>query len=253
MREHHLGTAISVLVHLCVILLLVVASFALQNRPVKEVEIDFSLMKDSERGSPAKGRQEIIEKRTRIRRGEAMIERIVEPYRPVRQNPETNSSREQIEPFPVPAIVTASDAQSETAIHGVAATYAGSPGAASSLQSYGSIADGMPGGGHSSGQDDGEGLAEGGRNYNYIRDAIMKNIRYPDEAIRLGIEGKVLLSFVVLENGTTSKIEVISGSGCRLLDESAKEAVAVTRINRKVPYRVIVHLPITYKLQGVKG
>jgi len=81
----------------------------------------------------------------------------------------------------------------------------------------------------------------------------MKNIRYPDEAMRLGIEGKVLLSFIVLENGRTGSIEVIGSSGYRLLDQSAKEAVALTRIGRKVPYRVVVRLPITYRLQGSEG
>ena len=134
-------------------------------------------------------------------------------------------------------------------------------GSFGSLQPHGGTVDGMPGqgergnwdSGEGRGRGAGEGLAEGGRDYNYIRDAITKNIRYPDEAVMLGIEGKVLLSFIVLEDGTMSRIKVISGSGFRLLDESAKEAVAITRINRKVPYRAVIHLPITYKLQGARG
>ena len=78
----------------------------------------------------------------------------------------------------------------------------------------------------------------------------MKNVKYPERARRLGFEGKVLLSFIVLENGTTKEIKVIKSSGHRLLDESAKEAVAVTRITRKTPHRVVVSLPIMFRLQG---
>jgi TonB family protein len=97
-----------------------------------------------------------------------------------------------------------------------------------------------------------EGLAEGSENYRYIRDAILKNLRYPERARRLGLEGKVLLSFVVLEDGTTSEIKVLDGSRHRILDESAREAVAETRIARKVPYRVVVRLPVTFRLHRMK-
>jgi len=59
----------------------------------------------------------------------------------------------------------------------------------------------------------------------------------------------VLLSFIVLENGTTKEIKVMQSSGHALLDKSAKEAVALTRISRRTPYRVAVSLPITFRLQ----
>jgi TonB family protein len=60
----------------------------------------------------------------------------------------------------------------------------------------------------------------------------------------------VLVSFKVLENGRTTEVKVVRSSGSRLLDRSATEAVARTRVNRKVPYRVVVHLPITYRLRS---
>lgn len=77
----------------------------------------------------------------------------------------------------------------------------------------------------------------------------MKNIKYPERARRMGAEGTVLLSFIVLESGVTREVKVIDGSGFRLLDESAKEGVEKTVIQKKVPYRVMVTLPITYRLQ----
>lgn len=300
MRENYLGTAISILVHSCVILLLAAASFAVQDRPVKVVEIDFSLMKDSAKGFPPKVEKEIIEKKPQILKAEKGSKRIVEPYRPVKQNPETVPAKEQVEPPPVPTIatssapdlakkhvapspvptvvtvsdaqsemvvhgipatyagssvVTASDAQGEMVVHGTPATYAGSSGLGRSLQARGGSAggtEGAEGGGRDTGKG-GEIMLEEGKDYNYIRHAVMKNIGYPERARRMGFEGKTLLSFMVLENGTTSQIKVEKSSGYRLLDDSAIEGVARTVISQKASYRVVVRLPITYTLQVSKG
>ncbi|OIP93985.1 MAG: hypothetical protein AUK26_00825 [Syntrophaceae bacterium CG2_30_58_14] len=274
MRENYLGTTISILVHSCVILLLAAASFAVQDSPVKVLEIDFSLMMDPAKGSLPKVEKEIIEKKPRILKGETMPKRIVEPDRPVKQNPETipaevqiepspvptivtasDPAKEQVEPSPVPTIVTASDAQGEMVVHGTPATYAGSSGSGNSLLGHGRSAgesEGAEGGGRDIGKS-GEIMLEEGKDYNYIRHAVMKNIGYPERARRMGFEGKTLLSFMVLENGTTSQIKVEKSSGYRLLDDSAIEGVARTVISQKVSYRIVVRLPITYRLQVSKG
>ena len=51
-------------------------------------------------------------------------------------------------------------------------------------------------------------------------DFIKKNLVYPDEAKKLGIEGKVFLTFIVQEDGSLTDIKVMRGvgSGC---DEEA--------------------------------
>ena len=103
-------------------------------------------------------------------------------------------------------------------------------------------------GGTGSGSQGGGGI-QGGSDYYYIRETVMKNIKYPERARRMGQEGRVVLSFIVLENGATSEVKVVNGSGYRLLDESAKEGVMKTTIYKKVPYRIVVTLPIAYKLQ----
>ena len=234
-------------------------------------------------------------RKPRILKRETTSKRIVEPYLPVKQNPEnvptkeqvapppvptitTSSSpdltKEQVEPSPVPTIVTASDARGEMVVrgtpatyagssgaqgekvtHGTPATYAGSSGSGSSLQGHGGSAggtEGAEGGGRDKGIG-GEIILEEGKDYNYIRHAVMKNIGYPERARRMGFEGKTLLSFMVLENGTTSQIKVEKSSGYRLLDDSAIEGVARTVISQKVTYRVVVRLPITYRLRVSKG
>ena len=102
--------------------------------------------------------------------------------------------------------------------------------------------------GHGHGEGRGEGLLGTG-DYYHIRDMVTRNIEYPEKARRMGLEGKVLLSFIVLENGTTSEVKVINGSGFKLLDESATHSVEKTVIHKKVPYRVTVTLPVTYRLR----
>jgi protein TonB len=276
MRENYLGAVISILVHSCVILLLAAASFAVQNRPAEVLEIDFSLMKDPAKGSLPKVEKEIIEKKPRVLKGATRPKRIVEPDRPFKENPETIAAKEQVtppsvptittssvpdltseqvEPSPMPTVVTASDAQGEMVVHGPPATYAGSSGSVSALQRQGGSAgetNGAEGGDGGAGVG-GETVLEEGKDYTYIRHAVMKNIGYPERARRMGFEGKTLLSFMVLENGTTSQIKVEKSSGYRLLDDSAVEGVARTVIPKKVTYRVVVRLPITYRLQVSKG
>jgi len=102
--------------------------------------------------------------------------------------------------------------------------------------------------GHGRGGGRGEGLLGTG-DYHHIRDMVMRNIEYPENARRMGMEGKVLLSFIVLENGATAEVRVLNGSGFKLLDQSARHSVEKTVIHKKVPYRVTVTLPVTYRLQ----
>jgi TonB family protein len=92
------------------------------------------------------------------------------------------------------------------------------------------------------------GIPEGGRDFSAIRNAVVKNVHYPERARRMGLEGKVTISFVVLEDGSTAQIRVVQGSGFGVLDEEAKRAVARTRIIARVPYGSLVLLPVQYSL-----
>ncbi len=261
MRESRLAIIISVALHACVISLVIAASVAFDNRPGKVVEIDFTLIKDQPTEQPTSEiKKQGIARGRQARRGGGAPRRIDEPGGSAPVNAAALPGEEQMVRSPAPTPVTVSDPQSETIVHGVETSSAESSGAGGSVHGHGSAtgggsysqggSGGGSGSGHGGGQGSGAGLAEGGRDYNYIRDAVMKNIKYPEQAIRLGIEGRVVVSFIVLEDGTTGTIKIVRGSGYRLLDESAREAVAITRIRKKVPYRVIVHLPVTYRLQG---
>lgn len=81
---------------------------------------------------------------------------------------------------------------------------------------------------------------------------LAKNIRYPDKAVELGIEGKVIVSFIVNEMGKVEEAQVV-----KKLDPSLdKEALRVVnnmpnwtvgRQNGK-PVRVRMNLPVTFRL-----
>jgi TonB family protein len=257
MRANAIGSAVSLAVHACIVPVLVAATL-LVKPPVRTVSVDFALMKDQTRVTPVpETRKE--ESKPKIRMlPERTAKKIIETQDALRANTEAMPRKEE-QPLSAPTTVTASDAQGETVVHGTSATYADSLGTATSLHLHDGVresgAQGSASGtGHGAKGGTGEGvkecIAEGSRGYTYIRDAILKNVRYPEEAARSGIEGKVVLSFIVMENGATGRITVATGSGHRLLDESAREAVAATRITRKVPYRVVVRLPIVYRLQA---
>lgn len=259
MKNKYSGIVISVVVHVCIILPLMAASFFEQVNLVKVVEIDFSLaVNSSSEGLVSKAEKSVIHKKPgKLKPGRASG-RLTAFDEPAKQNSANIPAKEKNESTSVPTIVAALDNQGEIGIRGTPATYADSSGTESFLSDQGGSAGGGGGTGGSSGSGrgmgsvaggGGDGALEEGKDYNYIRDAVMKNIEYPEYARRMGVEGKTLLSFIVLENGTTSQIKIVKSSGSRFLDDSAKEGVARTVISKKVPYRIVVRLPIAYKLR----
>jgi TonB family protein len=87
------------------------------------------------------------------------------------------------------------------------------------------------------------------KSFNYIREDILKNVRYPEKARRNGLQGKITLSFTVTETGLTRDVKVVNGSGFSELDNSAKEAITRTTFSQKIPYKLFVILPIEYRLE----
>lgn len=90
----------------------------------------------------------------------------------------------------------------------------------------------------------------GGLNSLYLR------IRYPKAARDAGIQGRVVLSFIVETDGSTSDIQVLE-SLHPLCDRAAVEAVAETHFTPAVQHgrrvRVRMHLPIRFVLIDDRG
>ncbi len=82
---------------------------------------------------------------------------------------------------------------------------------------------------------------------------VGENLKYPAQARRLGIEGKVYVNFVVDRDGSLSQLVIARGigAGCdeevlRILEMSPKWIPGKQRGN---PVNVRMMLPITFKLQ----
>ena len=82
----------------------------------------------------------------------------------------------------------------------------------------------------------------------YIKKLIEKNISYPPMARRMGWQGKVVVSFVVCQNGTVENLEVVESSGHAQLDKNALETVRQVEPFPDPPARVKLVLPITYRI-----
>ncbi|MCX8489877.1 MAG: TonB family protein [Cyclobacteriaceae bacterium] len=78
-----------------------------------------------------------------------------------------------------------------------------------------------------------------------------KNLKYPIQAKRMGIEGKVFVAFVVNRNGEASDLKILRGigSGC---DEEALRVLALTKWEpskqRGKPVRVKMSMQINFLL-----
>lgn len=81
--------------------------------------------------------------------------------------------------------------------------------------------------------------------------SLSRNVKYPQQARRIGTEGKVYVEFVVNRNGELADLKVIKGigSGC---DEEAMRVLALTKWEpgkqRGRPVRVKMVLPISFQL-----
>jgi protein TonB len=82
---------------------------------------------------------------------------------------------------------------------------------------------------------------------------LRQNIKYPAEAIRKQIEGKVIINFIVEKDGSVSNVKVLNGIGGGCDEEALRVIKLMPRWNpgkqSGMPVRVLFNLPITYKLK----
>lgn len=85
-----------------------------------------------------------------------------------------------------------------------------------------------------------------------LQSIITANMVYPEIARRAGIQGKVLLSFVIEKDGTISNIKVIKGIGGGCDEEAARVTLMLNKWNPGIqngsPVRVRMIMPFFFKL-----
>jgi protein TonB len=83
---------------------------------------------------------------------------------------------------------------------------------------------------------------------------LQENIKYPEEAKELGIQGRVFVTFVVEVDGSITDVRVLRGIGGGCDEEAVRVVKAMPKWvpgkQRGVPVRVQFNLPIKFTLQG---
>ncbi|MEM9859494.1 MAG: TonB family protein, partial [Bacteroidota bacterium] len=97
-------------------------------------------------------------------------------------------------------------------------------------------------------------MPEGG--YTQYYEHIKENIKYPEQAKKLGVEGKVYVQFIVDQSGALTDVKVVKGIGAGCDAEAAR----VIRLpytwsspqQRGIAVKQRIILPITFSLSGDK-
>ncbi len=109
-------------------------------------------------------------------------------------------------------------------------------------------------GGQSMGND---GSSESGqylqKNYEYIRKHIMDNLIYTAAAQRMGMRGKVMVSFIINMGGDVEALTILSSCGHELLDANVIKTIHKAAPFPKPPARAKIILPIVYELKSALG
>jgi periplasmic protein TonB len=263
-KADHAGFLVSGIFHLIIVgLFLSVPLY--RHPPVKTLAVDFTILKSRQseknpvelrqiRGSRIEDRGTRIEERRTGRNLETLP--VVNPQRipAVEREPSTPQSDFGSTNSEPRSPNTGSDPAGEVSVRGETGGGAGRGGPGQDRSASGQGTGGFgpvagPGaGGTGMTLNFGRGGGDSGA-FSYIRDGIMRNVVYPERARKMGWEGRVLLSFVVHENGSIHEVKVMTGSGFRALDDSAAEAARRTTFSRRTPYRLSIILPVEYRLE----
>jgi len=84
--------------------------------------------------------------------------------------------------------------------------------------------------------------------FSYIRDLITRRLAYPPMARKMRWSGKVVVAFVIAEDGTVHNLRVVDSSGFPVLDRSAAETVRNVAPFPKPPVRAEITLPINFRM-----
>ncbi len=83
----------------------------------------------------------------------------------------------------------------------------------------------------------------------YTKDIIQRNIIYPPRARRMGWIGRVVVSFVINENGRASNEKVLESSGFETLDSNVIMTIKAVSPFPRPPVKAELRVPIIYRLE----
>ncbi len=126
---------------------------------------------------------------------------------------------------------------------------ANAAGAASPGSSAMSPARTSPRSGRHSGGGKGGGGGTAHYSFEYVRNLILRNLTFPDTARKMGLTGKIIVSFLLKEDGQVENIAIVSGSGHTILDNTVVTTIRRIAPFPKPPARAQLVLPIVFNLR----
>ena len=84
---------------------------------------------------------------------------------------------------------------------------------------------------------------------------VFGQIKYPEEAYKNDIQGRVILQFTIVKDGKVKNVKVLRSSGSQLLDDEAVRVVSMSpewtpgKVTDK-PVDVVFTFPVVFKLEG---
>ncbi len=86
---------------------------------------------------------------------------------------------------------------------------------------------------------------------------LRKNIKYPADAVKKHVEGKVAVNFIIEKDGSVSNIKILQGIGGGCDEEAIRVAklMPVWKPGRQSgsPVRVLFNMPINFQLNYPKN
>ena len=153
-----------------------------------------------------------------------------------------------VEPTPEPAPAPKADAQPEAsnadAQTGTSQSDPAGSTASNQTAAGSQSAGAQPGGKH-------EGTGGGGKasyNFEYIRRLILNNLSFPATARKMGLTGKIVVSFLLREDGQVEDIAIVTGSGHEILDNNVVATIRRIAPFPRPPARAQLVLPIVFNL-----
>jgi protein TonB len=83
----------------------------------------------------------------------------------------------------------------------------------------------------------------------YIKKIIEENLSYPPRAQRMGMSGRVVVAFEVLNSGRVQNIKIAKSTGYEILDDNVIDTIKKVEPFPKPPVSVKLTIPFSYGLE----
>lgn len=177
---------------------------------------------------------------------------VPQPKKAIPPKPRVHKKRPEPSPEPLKAMAPRTPPlQTPSQVSAVEGASPVTGSAAVSSAAGAGIAQGKDGAGAASGTVGGSPGDGGGMRYDfsYVRERILKKLRFPASARQRGQSGKIVVSFTLLADGQVERIAIVAGSGHEILDQAVIDTIRQVAPFPRPPVSAQLVLPIVFHLK----